>query len=227
MQTELSGAAPFTIDRGQYHYTLIPQASYTLRGLVVSLHHSDSFIDQSHKDDPAQTVDVCVVWGPNITTNGYRMVDYTHGDFTCYYSWKGESAPPFSGEFLSNNHLVPETAELAALIKTIKVGDQIELIGELIDYRVTRSGETVGERHTSLIRTDSGNGACEILYLTAARIISRNMPWHGSVMNASVIIFVLSLIIGFFTSMPKYLSIKKSARHIVTPNPNDPTNYIT
>ena len=225
-QVELSGAAPFTIERGTYRYTLVPHASYTLRGLVVSLHHSDSFIDVSHKDDPANTVDVCVVWGPNITTNGYRMVSYAHGDFTCYYSWKGENDPPFSGEFLSNNHIVPETAELAALIKSVKVGDQIELVGELVDYRVTEGGELLGQRSTSLIRTDVGNGACEILYLTEARIIARNMPWHGPVALGAGIVFVLSLIIGFFVSMPKYFRIKKGTRHVVTPNPNDPTNFI-
>jgi hypothetical protein len=190
---------------GDYSYTFTPQATYTIRGLVVSLHHSDSWIDISHDDDPAQTVDICVVWGPNITTNGYREVKYDHGDWTCYYSWTTEYDPAFSGNFLSNSHLIPHDKEEARLIKSIKVGDQIELSGLLTDYRISDSkGRLVGSRHTSLTRTDTGNGACEVIYLSSAKILKRNMPWRTPLMYTLAILVLLGLVASMYLEIPRY-----------------------
>ncbi|OGZ04851.1 MAG: hypothetical protein A2845_05155 [Candidatus Lloydbacteria bacterium RIFCSPHIGHO2_01_FULL_49_22] len=204
LQVEATSTTPFDVTMGDLRYTFTPHASYTLPGLVVSLHHSDSWIDISHKGDPAQTVDICVVWGPNISTNGYRMVTYDHGDWTCYYRWTTEYDPPFSGNFLSNNHLIPTTPKLASLIKSIHVGDQILLSGTLVDYAIASKNSSGGSRNTSLVRTDGGNGACEILYLTDARILRRHMPWRDPLWNLLLMIMIGGSIGSFYLSMPKF-----------------------
>lgn len=212
---------------GVSEYLFTPHASYELRGLVVSLHHSDSWTDISHKDDPAQTVDICVVWGPNIATNGYRMVTYSHGDWTCYYRWNTEYDPPFSGNFLSNNHIIPTTPALAKLIKQIKVGDQIYLSGTLVDYSIlSPEGTAMFSRHTSLNRTDTGNGACEILYLTDAKILNSDIPWRTLFFYLLIITIIGGTVLGFFLSMPKIIDSPKLDDRGPSKNPFDIKNFI-
>lgn len=204
LQIEATDTTPFQADMGELRYAFTPHASYVLSGLVVSLHHSDSWLDISHAGDPAQIVDICVVWGPNIATNGYNMVTYDHGDWTCYYKWTTEYDPPFSGNFLSNNHLIPATPKLARLIKNIHVGDQIVLSGTLVDYAIASPNGSGSSRNTSLVRTDAGNGACEILYLTDATILQRNMPWREPLWDLLLVFMIGGSIGSFYLGMPKF-----------------------
>lgn len=225
LQVPAATTTPFVATTGDVRYTFTPHASYTLPGLVVSLHHSDSWIDISHEGDPAQTVDLCVVWGPNISTNGYQMVTYDHGDWTCYYRWATEYDPPFSGNFLSNNHLIPATPELASLIKTIHIGDQILLSGILVDYAIESKNGLGSSRNTSLIRTDGGNGACEILYLTDVKILRRNMPWREPLWDLLFVLMIGGSIGSFYLSMPKIH--KRPLRDFPhTENPYDVKHFV-
>ena len=220
-----SVATPFPVKFGEFEYTFTPHASYELSGLVVSLHHSDSWIDISHEGDPAQTVDICVVWGPNIATGGYKMVTYAHGDWTCYYRWETEADPPFSGSVLSHNHLLPTTPALASLVKSIKVGDQIRLSGLLVDYTITASsGARGGSRNTSLIRTDNGNGACEIIYLTGATILKRNMPWRDPLRYLLFMVMIFGALGSFYFSLPEIIKVHDEVAH--SKNPYDVKNYL-
>ncbi len=43
--------------------------------------------------------------------------------------------------------------------------------GLLVDYAVTENGRAIFTRRTSLTRSDTGNGACEILYVTEVSVV--------------------------------------------------------
>jgi hypothetical protein len=225
-QVAVADTKSFDAEFGEIRYSFTPHARYDLYGLVVSLHHSGSFIDISHKNDPAQTMDICVVWGENIVNNAYRMVTYNHGDFTCFWSWDAEP-PPFNNHLIANNHLIPTTPELAKLLSRVHVGDQIRLGGTLADYIITNAGgQELGSRNSSLVRTDTGNGACEIILLTDAEIIAKHMPWREPAMYALGTLALIGFVVGFMLGLPK--------RHIPPPvppghidNPYDPKNFIT
>ena len=205
IQQNILEQKPLEKSYGEFDYTLTPRANYELPGLVVAHHHSDSWIDISHENDPAQSVDVCVVWGKNISTNAYREVSYSHGDWTCYYSWDTEIAPAFSGSHLSNSHLIPHNKEEARLIKSINVGDQILLSGILTDYSIVgKDGALLGKRQTSLTRTDAGNGACEVLYLSKVTILQRNMPWREPLIAVLYILLVLWIPVEIYCGIPRY-----------------------
>ena len=45
--------------------------------------------------------------------------------------------------------------------------------GLLVDYTVTRDGQAIFARQTSLTRGDTGNGACEILYVTDLAVVAK------------------------------------------------------
>jgi hypothetical protein len=169
---ESTDRAPFTATIGGYTYTLTPKASYDISGLVVSQHRGDALLNLFHEADPGNVKDVCVVWGEVITNGSYRKVRFRSEEFTCYYHWSGVITPPFDPEKMSNNHLIPAAPSVAAQIDTIHVGDQIRMRGLLVDYRVTKDGQEVFRRRTSLTRKDTGNGACEILYTTDLSVVA-------------------------------------------------------
>lgn len=170
---ETSEPQAFTTTIKGYTYTLSPRATYAIAGLVVSQHRGDALLNLYHQADPGNIKDVCVVWGEAITNGSYRKVEFWSGEFTCSYRWSGILAPPFIAEKMSNNHLIPATPAVAAQIDAIHVGDQIRMTGLLVDYQVAKDGREIFTRRTSLIRNDTDNGACEILYVTDLAVIAR------------------------------------------------------
>lgn len=196
---------------GDIIYTYTPRAEYEISGIVVSLHHSDSFIDITHEYDPANALDLCLAWGENVATDAYRKVEYSHGDFTCFYRWWGED-PGFRGDEMSNTHIVPSTPELTRLSKSVRIGDQITLKGTLVDYRTTfADGREIGRRNTSMVREDTGNGACEILYLEDLRILRRHQPWREP----------LTVVLFFGGMFAHILALALYVRHFRVPLPSN------
>lgn len=170
---DVSDRRAFTTIIKGYTYTLTPKATYDISGLVVSQHRGDALLNLDHKADPGNIKDVCVVWGEDITNGSYRKVKFTSGEFTCSFSWSGVITPPFNPEKVSNNHLIPANNTIAGQIRAIHVGDQIRMTGLLVDYKVTKDGQAIFTRRTSLTRNDTGNGACEILYVTDLSVVAR------------------------------------------------------
>jgi hypothetical protein len=166
-----SDRPPFTTTIKGYTYTLTPRATYAIAGLVVSQHRGDALLNLYHQADPGNIRDVCVVWGEDVTNGSYRKVTFWSGEFTCSYRWSGALTPAFNPEKASNNHLIPADPVTAARIGAIHVGDQIRMTGLLVDYTVTKDGQEIFTRRTSLTRGDTGNGACEILYVTDLAVV--------------------------------------------------------
>ena len=204
VQEASNGRALTTIIKG-YTYTLTPRATYDISGLVVSQHRGDALFNLGHKADPGNIKDVCVVWGEAVTNGSYRKVNFTSGEFTCSYSWSGVLTPPFNPEKASNNHLIPASRTIARQIGAIHVGDQIRMTGLLVDYKVTRDGRDIFTRQTSLTRSDTGNGACEILYVTDLSVVARGNHWQadaGSYAWYASLVFFVALGIVWFVRPP-------------------------
>ncbi len=82
---------------------------------------------------------------------------------------------------------------MAKKLKNIRIGDQIHLTGHLANYRHF-SGNGFA-RGTSTVRTDTGNGACETIFVNEVNILRsapslwRNLTWLavlGMVLAAGV-----------------------------------------
>jgi len=61
----------------------------------------------------------------------------------------------------ANMHMVPSTDELAARLRAIKRGDLVDISGYLIEIKFADNGIW----RSSLIRTDTGNGGCELVWV--------------------------------------------------------------
>jgi hypothetical protein len=198
-QVELK-KAPFETSVGGVKYGIEPRFTYDLNGLVVSMHHSDAWWDYAHREwgDHVNVVDLCVVWGENVRRDAYRAISFSNTQWECHYSTgSSEAWRAFDEAAVSNNHMVTDSPAVARSLKNVHVGDQVHFRGYLADYTIYKNGAPAGKRVTSTTRTDTGPGACEVVYVEDFEILgSANRGWRilGVVALA---LFVLSLIAWF------------------------------
>jgi hypothetical protein len=170
--------APFDVTVAGKEYRISPLYRYDLTGLVVSLHHADSWLDYAHQEwgDALNIVDLCVVWGKNATSGIYEEMRFSHGQWTCYYQTRDQKTwERFSESEISNNHLLTNHPAIRRKIRSARIGDQIRLVGFLAEYA---HGDF--RRGTSTTRTDTGNGACETVWVEGFDIL-RRPPAYGRV----------------------------------------------
>lgn len=199
VQDSESVPEPFDVSERGYAYTVRPVFRYEIWGLVVSAHYSGSFLDVAHETwkDYLNIKDFCLLWGHNLETDAYQKLRYWNRDFTCYYSWSDQaSGQAFSSSHISNNHLITPDGGLRKIIKAAARGDQIHISGWLASYGHKGSNAVRG---TSTTRDDTGNGACETIYVTSFEIIGRtNAGWRAAApVSLAVIGGCLALLLFF------------------------------
>jgi hypothetical protein len=173
---EAVAPAPFKLDKNGVNYTIEPLFRYEIYGLVVSKYNTDSWWGWAHKawNDHLNVTDLCVVWGSNALSGAYRDISFSSGQWTCNFETSSDAAwQAFDVNKISNNHLLTDDPQLAKELKSIRIGDQIHLTGQLANYR-----HSVGNgfnRGTSTVRTDTGNGACETIYVSEVNVL-RSAP---------------------------------------------------
>ena len=194
---------PFTVEAEGIVYTIEPLYDYELDGVVVSLHDSDVFWDIYHfKDwkDFLNIRDLCVVWGGNVTSGLFRHLTYDSTTWTCWVAARdGATFNAFAANELSNNHLLARDPAIQAALKSAEIGDQVHLRGVLAYY--SHAGGFA--RGSSTTRTDTGDGACETVYLDSFRITRKSNTGWRLIYRVSVSVALLSLLaltILFFKS---------------------------
>ena len=149
--------------------TIRYQAYYDISATVTSVHDYYGF------DLYATYVprDVCLAWGSLKDSLTNPDISYRQHTRQCFISWQNNAIETpddaFRGAFrtkvshlqMSNNHLVPSTREIRDQIFGLKSGDRVRIIGYLINIYSQYEGNLI----SSTSRTDSGNGACEIIYV--------------------------------------------------------------
>jgi len=205
-QTEIK-MPPVKMTVKDFDYEITPLFEYDIYGVVVEQYTSDNILDFWHKNDPAQTRDLCLVWGKTIENGAFREVKYGHGEFTCYLDWKKEPVNTFDPYELSNNHLLPKNQEVAALVSRADIGDQVRIKGWLSEYAISQNGQSFGTRGTSTTRQDMGTGACETILVTDFEIIQEQMPVRKIVKKfiplGVLVSFILSVGLFFTEIEPK------------------------
>lgn len=185
--------APFETEYNEETFKVIPKYDYEIYGLVVSYRLHDSEYGQmlhALSKDHLNVGDVCVVWGKNADIDILREFDFINGQFTCNYSTRSNQAwQAFNQAQLSNNHLLAVDEQIRDAIDDIKIGDQIKIKGWLSHY----VGPTGFERGTSMTRTDTGNGACETIFVNNIEIMSSTNSIWRSLMSFSFGALLISL----------------------------------
>ncbi len=146
-------------------YTVQPLYTYDLHGLVVSRHSADSFIDYLHRawNDSLNVIDLCVIWGDNLRAD-LKGMSFSSGQFQCFWEAKSQEVwNAFDQAQISNNHLLTDQAAITKRLRDVRVGDQVRFRGYLAEY--SHNHGLPFKRGTSIVRTDTGNGACETVWV--------------------------------------------------------------
>jgi len=160
---------PFTVSNNGTDYRIAPRYQYDLHGLVVSYaHHNGNFSLHRLWNDHINVADVCVVWSENANASDLNRFEFWNGEFTCNFHTKDTRAwKRFRQDQISNNHLLTDDSRILNKIKQVRIGDQVHIRGWLVNY----SNDEGVFRSTSTTRTDTGNGACETIYLKDFEIL--------------------------------------------------------
>ena len=168
---------PFSMDFVGETYDVVPVADYEIWGLLVTHNNPTGISDIYHDETSVDTRDLCVLWGENLETNDFHRVDFDSGSNFCYFQY-GPGVSFNHGE-LSNNHLITDNPSIRDRIADVRVGDQIHIVGSLVNYRFARRPQYW--RETSTDRGDDGAGACEVIFVDQMEILQRGTPmWYAA-----------------------------------------------
>jgi hypothetical protein len=192
---EPTNERPFEFEHFGKHFSVYPVAEYTLRGIIVSHNDISAFSDIYHTKKSVDFRDICVLWGGNLTDDSFRTYTYWSEPWSCHM--RG-GAKGFHLNAISNNHLLSDRAEVRNAIKEAQIGDQIELRGMLVNYHPTGASENV--RRSSTTREDTGNGACEVVFVEEFNLLKRaNSEWRRAYgLSLRLLVFALILKCALF-----------------------------
>ena len=176
VQTETSRRS-FLFEYFDKEYLIQPKFDYELSGMIVTHNNISSITDAYHDSKSVDFKDLCVIWGDNLKNNAFRKLEFWSAPWTCFYRYSDPNVvKKFNSHQLSNNHLLSDKKSVRKKIKSVKVGDQIKLSGMLVDYFPRGYSERL--RKTSTVRTDTGNGACEVVFVEKFEIVKvSNKLW--------------------------------------------------
>lgn len=149
---------PFELETSRGALTIVPRASYDVAARVEGA-------ERYRFDDLAflSPLDLLLTWG-ELPTSRYRdALEYSQS--WRFYFWRTADLGLDADYVIShsaNTHLIPADEGIERALLTIDAGDDVRLTGLLVDVR----GESF-RWSTSTVRTDHGDGGCEILWVEA------------------------------------------------------------
>jgi len=185
---------PFDVKYAGVTYSVEPVFAYDLYGMVVSYrqHDGESSMHR-HANDHLNVADLCVVWSDTAFSPTLHKISFWNGIFTCNFSTRdGDAWSRFKPDQVSNNHLISPDDVVRSRIADVGIGDQVHIRGWLARY-----GSGVAKRGTSTTREDTGNGACETIFVDEFDVLERAHGGWRSLLYASLVALAIALVIHF------------------------------
>jgi hypothetical protein len=185
---------PFTVDYAGVAYRVEPQFEYELHGMIVSfrLHDGKS---RMHRlaNDRLNVADLCVVWSDTAFSPTLRKVDFWNGIFTCnFQTGDSEAWARLRADQVANNHLLSADAAIRERVAGVRIGDQIRVRGWLASY-----GSGAAMRGTSTTRADTGDGACETIFIDEFEVLEPARSGWRFALYASLAVLGVALVAHF------------------------------
>lgn len=138
------------------HATMIPLAGFSMQAKVLSRanYRLGLMAEVSH-------VDLLVVWGNLMHSPALNEFEFSQSGRFGYYRITKPTSVPESEivSHIANVHLIPANRSMARAIARIHKGDEVRIDGWLVEVR----HEDGWFSRSSLSRTDTGAGACEVI----------------------------------------------------------------
>jgi hypothetical protein len=151
---------------GDSEFTISPVAEYKVAAVVAG---KKRYHDGWRAD--VAPVDLAIVWGKLAGSEYDKYISYSQHDR--WYFYELEDGKHFNGSFVishsANNHIIPANENIFKAIKTIDEKEKIFLEGFLVNVKGRHKGGNF-LWNSSLKRTDTGDGSCEVFYVKRLRI---------------------------------------------------------
>jgi hypothetical protein len=137
-------------------WSLTVRADYLITARVLSRenYHFDKLSDLIPED-------LALGWGPMSDNRVLRKIEVSQSNR--FYYWRAPADSPISKDSIithsANTHVIPRNSMIARQLSRLRPGQVVTLSGELVDV-VRDDGVWI---KTSLVRNDTGAGACEVL----------------------------------------------------------------
>jgi hypothetical protein len=141
-------------------FHLVPVAHFEVRArlLMRTAYHLD-------RESALAPLDFALGWGRMADDAVLNRLALSQGGRFYFYHWDG--APPIAADEMvsssANMHLIPASAEVDDRLRSLPVGDLVQLEGTLVD-----ASKGSWSWRTSRTRTDTGAGACELFFVERA-----------------------------------------------------------
>ncbi len=159
------------IKYGSFHLKPLARFSIEARLLHRKIYRYD-------REAALAPVDLAVGWGPMSDQAVLDRLDISQSMRFFWYEYR--LPPPIPPEQIvshgANLHIIPATPEIEAECKTLREGELIYLQGDLVEA----TGPGIGTWRSSLTRTDSGKGACELVLVDDVRLLDNGDAAAGS-----------------------------------------------
>jgi hypothetical protein len=162
VQSPLSQSEQVIHQGSQGPVTLEKLASYQITAAVKS--RKDYTADYSAQVSP---LDLALAWGELNKADIDAHIRYSQSGRWYYFRYDTDVSvdQAYIYQHSANVHLIPENKRIERQLKRIRKNDLVQLEGYLVRVQFTTGSWT-----SSLSRQDTGDGSCEILYVTSVRI---------------------------------------------------------
>ncbi|HSI22384.1 MAG TPA: hypothetical protein VK959_05115 [Methylophilaceae bacterium] len=144
------------------NYRVEPLAKYTLEARVLGTERY-----RLGREADISPVDFALGWGAMSDTTVLEEIDISQSGR--FYFWRVDEFPIPREEIeahSANTHMIPADAAVARRLKEVRPGQIVRLRG----YLVAISADDGWQWRSSLSRTDTGNGACELMWVESVEI---------------------------------------------------------
>jgi hypothetical protein len=161
VQTDVDATTAPTAVLGRWRLT--PRAYYDITARILS--REDYRFDALAELVPE---DLALGWGPMSDNRILSAFEITQS--VRFYSWRPLKRLPIPRqdviEHSANTHVIPADSTVRSQLARLRVGQVVHLTGLLVDG-VRNDGASV---HTSLTRSDTGAGACEVMLVERVEV---------------------------------------------------------
>jgi hypothetical protein len=143
-------------------YTVTEVASYEVTARILSTDRY--FFDRQSKLSP---VDLALGWGPMADNRILRKLDISQS--WRFYHWEAAEYPIPPEQISTNSantHIIPANDKISSIVTSLHRGQVVTLKGYLVNIQHADGWHW----QTSLSRTDTGDGACEVMLVESVQV---------------------------------------------------------
>ena len=159
IQKNLSNASTFKYE----DYTFTPLANFAIEARVLSRKKYSS-----GREGNLSPLDLALGWGPMSSNQVLDKIDISQGNR--FYYWRVQEFPIPKKEIIrhsSNMHMIPANEQVAKQLADVREGNVVALVGQLVKINASDGWRW----KSSLSRTDTGAGACELIWVKEVSIL--------------------------------------------------------